>query len=83
MDMGAGTPEQFVSISRMNNAGLPGQGKSLATASCRRSLEFEEASAHMHRPFGSCGGWGRQEVASGPLESGFAYGRGEWPPGER
>ena len=88
METGAGFPEQFVSISRANNAGLPRQEKSLVIASSRKCLWFEEASARARRLFGSRGETGRQGVfstdeASGPpgsdgdLGAWTAYGKAE------
>ena len=53
MEMGAGYPEQFVSVLRMDNAALSRHEKSLVMASCHRSLEFETASGNMRRLFGS------------------------------
>ena len=61
-EMGAGSPEQFVSILRMNNAGLSRHGGSLVMASWQNCLMFEEASAHMRRLFGSRRNEGRQGV---------------------
>ena len=74
MEMGAGFPGQSISISRINTAGLLRQETSLAMASSRKSLKFENASANIRRLFGSCGGKGRQDVlraegAAGLLES--------------
>ena len=74
MQTGAIFREQFISISRMNNAGLPRKGKSLALASSRKSLKFEDVSANTRRVFGSRGGKGCQdalltEEADGLLES--------------
>ena len=71
MEMGAGFPEHFVSISHMNNAGLPLQEKSLVIASSRKSLKSEDASANARRFRGSRGEKGRQgvvlaEEADGP-----------------
>ena len=61
MEMSMGFPEQFVSISTVNNAGLPRQVKSLVMASSQKRLKFEGASAHMRRLFGSRGDRGRQD----------------------
>ena len=49
MEMGAGLPEQFASIVRMNNAVLPRQEKSPAMASSRKSLKFGEVAANVRR----------------------------------
>ena len=60
--MGAGFPEQVVSILRMDNAALTHHQKSLVMASFQNSLKFERASADMRRLFGSCGS-GRKQGA--------------------
>ena len=55
MEMGAGFLEQSVSMLRMGNAALSHHQKSLAPASCHKSLEFEGASAYSRRLLGSRG----------------------------
>ena len=72
LEMGTGFPEQFATILRMHNAGLPRQEKSPVMASSRKSLKFLDVAANMRSSFGSCGGGGRQDVlirgeADGPL----------------
>ena len=73
MAMGAGSPEQFISILRMDDAALSRQEKPLVMASCHKSLRFEDASANMPRLFGLRGGGSRQdallteEAAESPL----------------
>ena len=62
MEMGAGSPEQFVSILRVRNAGLSRQEKSLVLASGQRGLKFVDVAANMRRLFGSCDGANRQGV---------------------
>ena len=62
MEMGAGFPEQFISMLRVNNAGSPRRGKSLAMANERRISEFVEAAANMRRLCGSRGAGGRQDA---------------------
>ena len=47
MMMGAGAPEQFASILRMVNSGLPRQGESLESASSQKSYKFVGAPANM------------------------------------
>ena len=49
MDTGAGFPGQSFSILRMNYAGLPRQGKSLAMASSHKSLKSDEVAATTRR----------------------------------
>ena len=73
MEMGARFPEQRAPILRMNHAGLFRQEQSLVTASCHKSLKFEDVAANAQRLCGSCGGGGRQdalftEEAAGSLE---------------
>ena len=60
--MGAGLPEQFVSLLRMNIAGLPRKEKSLVTASCRESLASDDVVADTRALLGSRGGGGRRNV---------------------
>ena len=74
METGAGFPEQFASLLRTHNAGLPRQEKSPMMAGNRRSPMFEEVAANVRRLFGSRGGGSRNsamvtEEANGPLES--------------
>ena len=71
---GAGFPDQFVSILRMNITRLSRREKPLVAASCRKSLKFWAASANMRRLFGLRGGGSRQdasftEEAAGPSAS--------------
>ena len=56
MEMGAGFPEPFASILRMQNAGHPRQEELLALASSQKILKFADAVANMRRLFGSYGG---------------------------
>ena len=49
MEMAAGSPDQFVSICRMDNADPPRHEKSLVMARCYKSLRFADASANMRR----------------------------------
>ena len=53
IEMGVGFPEQFISILRVNNAGLRRRGQSMAMASFHKSLKSDEAAANTRRPFGS------------------------------
>ena len=62
MEMGAGFPDQFISIACMDNALLSRCEQSLDTASCRNSLRFEGASATMRGLFGSRGGGSRKDA---------------------
>ena len=62
MEMGAGFPESFVSIRRMQNAALSHREKSLEPASVRESLKFTDAAASMRRFFGSCGSAARHDI---------------------
>ena len=62
IEMGAGAPEQFASILRVDNTALSRQEKSLVLASCHKSLRFDDASASMRRLFGSRGSGGRQDA---------------------
>ena len=62
MEMGAGSPEQFVSILRMGDAALSRHEKTLVMASCRKSLRFKDASANMRRLLGSRGSESRQDA---------------------
>ena len=52
MEIGAGCPEQFVSLLRMDNAALSCHEESLVAASCHQSLRFEYALADMRSLFG-------------------------------
>ena len=47
MEIGAGVPDQSVSILRMQNSGLPRQEESLASGSSQKSLKFVDAAANM------------------------------------
>ena len=71
MEAGAGFPGQFVSILCMNNAVLSRHQKSLVTASCPRSLKFEDASADMRRLFGLRAGGSRQDALFTEEAAGF------------
>ena len=62
MGMGAGFPEQAVSILRMQTAGPSRQEKSPAPASGHESLRFVDVAANLRRLFGSCGDMDRQDV---------------------
>ena len=62
MEMGAGCPEQFVPIRRMQNVGLSCQEKSLASASGQTILKFVGAAANTRRLFGSCVGAASEDV---------------------
>ena len=61
MEMGAGFPDQFVSILRVNNDALSYRQKSLAIASCHKSLKFEDASANLRGLFGPRGNGSRPD----------------------
>ena len=69
---GAGFPEQFVSIQRMQDAGLYCDEKSLALASSQKNPKFVDVAANMRRLSGSCAWAVRQDVlvaenADGPM----------------
>ena len=79
MEMGAGSPEQFASIFRVDNAALSHREKSFVIASCHAGLEFEGASANLRRLSGSRGSGGGQdtflaEEAGGPHVSDEDFG---------
>ena len=88
--MGAGFPEQFISISRTSYAELPRQEKSLVMSSSHKSLKSEKAAANMRRLFGSREEEGRQEAlltdeageplgSGGDLDAWTAYRKAEKP----
>ena len=62
MEMGAGSPEQFVSILRMDNAAFSRDETSLEMASCHKSLKFADASANLRGLYGSRGSGSRQDA---------------------
>ena len=62
MQMGAGFPETFVFVLRMQDAAPSRLEKSLASASTQRSLIFEDVAMTMRRLFGSRGGAARQDI---------------------
>ena len=62
MRIGAGSPVASVSVFCAQRAALSRREKSLASASSRRSLLFEDVAMAMRRVFGSWGGAVRQGV---------------------
>ena len=75
VEMGAGIPEEFVSILRMDNAALSHRQKSLATATCHEYLEFGGASANMRRLSWSARNWKQVECSARRGSSGVTR---EW-----
>ena len=74
MEMGAGLPEAFASMSRMHRAARPRRGRSWVLASTQGSLKFMDVAATSRSFLGSCGGAARQDIlikdaAHGLLES--------------
>ena len=61
-EMGAGSPDHFASIFRVDNAALPRHEKSLVVATCHKSLRIEGASANLRRLFDSRGSGSRQDA---------------------
>ena len=62
MAMGAGSPEQFVSILCVQNAGLSRRERSLVLPSSQEGLKFADVAANMRGLFGSFGGAVREGV---------------------